>query len=66
MNARLSYNIAGAAEHTGLGEQRLARAIRAGELRARKSNRADNGDPVGHYVILAADLADFLESLPAA
>ena len=62
----LSYNMAGAVEATGLSDKRLKRAIGSGELRARKTNRAENGDPVGNWVILADDLRDFLRNLPAA
>lgn len=54
--AAVSYNMAGAVAATGIGETTISSAIRSGDL-------------IAHYVgvktvILAADLADWIESLP--
>lgn len=60
----LSYSIAGAVTATGLSKSHLDRAVKAGELKAKKSSRAKDGEPIGKYVILARDLAAYLDSLP--
>lgn len=54
--AAVSYNVAGAVKATGIGDTTIRQAIAENEL-------------VAHYVgnkpvILAADLADWIESLP--
>lgn len=54
--AAVSYNVAGAVEASGIGETTLREALRAGDL-------------IAHYVgvkpvILAADLAEWIASLP--
>lgn len=63
----LSYSIAGAIGATGLSKSHLERAIKSGELKAKKSSRVKSGDnagePVGKYVILARDLQAYLEGL---
>lgn len=66
MPVQLAYSIAGAQEATGLGRTVLTDAIRSGELRARKSGRDANGEPVGKYVIRAEDLKAFIDGLPEA
>lgn len=63
---KLAYNLAEAAAACGLSEDVIARAIRKGELRARKSGRDKNGEPVGKFVIQVAALQDWLDGLPAA
>ena len=60
---RLAYSIKTASEETGLSTSYLDRAIKAGELRAKKSGRTKDGEPVGKYVILATALESFLEQL---
>lgn len=62
----LSYSLEGASRATGLSSSHLDRAIRAGELRARKSSRDADGEPAGRFVILADDLEAYLHSLPEA
>jgi excisionase family DNA binding protein len=64
--APLAYSIATAVEATGLSKSHLDRAIRAGELKAHKSGRDEDGEPVGKWVILARDLNAYLDSLPEA
>lgn len=54
--AAVSYNMAGAITATGVGETTIKSALKSGDL-------------IGHYVgvklvILATDLADWIESLP--
>ena len=63
MTATLSYSIAGAVEATGLSKAHFERVIKSGELKARKSSRDKDGEPVGKYVILARDLEAYLEGL---
>jgi hypothetical protein len=63
---KLAYNLAEAAEATGMSKDVLRRAIRKGDLRASKSGVNEEGDPVGNYVILVAALQDYLDGLPAA
>lgn len=60
----LAYSTATASAATGLSKSHLDRAIRTGELKARKSSRSDKGEPQGSWVILAADLDAYLHSLP--
>lgn len=63
--APLSYSITAAVEATGLSKSHLDRAIRAGDLKARKSGRdEETGEPVGKWVLLAKDLQAYLDSLP--
>ena len=59
----LAYSIAGAVAATGLSKSHLERAIRTGELRAKKSGRDKDGEPTGKYVILAAELDRYLTEL---
>lgn len=60
----LSYSIATASAATGLSRSHLRTAIGSAELKARRSSRNDDGDPQGNWVILAADLQAYLDSLP--
>jgi len=60
---KLSYSLRTAAADTGLSQTHLSDAIKAGHLKARKSGRDKNGEPIGKYVILTADLMAYLESL---
>jgi hypothetical protein len=59
----LSYSIAGAVQATGLSKSHLERAVRSGELKARKSSKDSEGEPKGKYVILTRDLEAYLEGL---
>lgn len=59
----LSYSKAGASEATGMSEQTIDRAIKAGKLRAKKSGLTEDGEPTGRVVILASELAAWLETL---
>lgn len=63
MSATLAYSISGAVGATGLSKAHLERAIKAGKLRAKKSSRDKDGEPVGKYVILARDLEAYLDGL---
>lgn len=62
----LSYSVPMATKVTGLSQQSLRDAIHAGALKARRSARNEDGDGVGKFVILAADLQAYLDSLPEA
>lgn len=66
MTAPLSYTYKTAAEATGLTVATLSRAVKSGHLRAKRSGVTEDGEPTGSYVILAADLQAWLESLAAA
>lgn len=63
MSTPLSYSMAGAVAATGLSKSHLDRAIRAGQLKAKKSGRDADGEPVGSFVILARDLEAYLNGL---
>ena len=61
---KLAYSVQEAAEATGLSQTFLDAAIRKAELKARRTIRRENGEVAGKRVILAADLAAYLENLP--
>lgn len=63
MTTPLSYSIATAAAATGLSKSHLRDEIKAGRLRAKRSSVTDDGEPVGNFVILAADLESYLAEL---
>lgn len=63
MSAPISYSMPGAVAASGLSRATLMRAIGSGKLRAKKSSEDEDGNPVGSYVILHADLERFLLSL---
>ena len=60
---KLSYSIADTAAATGLSKSHLERAVRSGELKAKRSSKDSEGEPKGKYVILARDLEAYLEGL---
>lgn len=66
MKIKLAYNLKEAADATGLSERTLKRAIGTGALKARKSDRDDEGNPRGVYVITAKALEEFIDGLAAA
>lgn len=66
MAAPLSYTISTAAAATGLSTKTISRAIKSGALPAKRSSRADDGEPTGSYLILADSLTAWLDSLPDA
>jgi hypothetical protein len=61
----LSYNIKDAAVACGLSRSYLDRAIRTGQLKAKRSAAPDGetGKSRGSYVIKATDLEAFIDSL---
>lgn len=63
---KLSYNMAEAVAATGLSEKTIKRAIARGDLVARKSDRDDDGNPKGVYVIQAKALEAWLDGLAVA
>lgn len=63
MTATLSYSKRGAAEASGVSVQTIDRAIKAGKLRAKRTSETEDGEPAGNVLILASDLAAWLESL---
>lgn len=63
MNAPISYSMAGAVEASGLSKSTLERAIKAGRLRAKKSDQDADGNPTGVWVITRASLEEFVNGL---
>ena len=63
---KLAYNLTEAAAACGQSKDVLQRAIRKGELRASKTGRNKDGEPVGKFVIRVADLEAYLDGLPVA
>lgn len=61
---KLAFSVKEAAAATGLSASHIDRAIRAGELRIRRTKKQDNGEVAGNRVILAADLDAYLAALP--
>ncbi len=61
---KLAYSVQEAAEATGLSVTFIDAAIRRADLKARRTVLRENGEVAGKRVILAADLAAFLENLP--
>lgn len=68
MSARLAYSLEQAAEATGLSADTIRRAIHSErhKLKAKRSGVDKHGLPAGKYVILHADLMEWLEGLEAA
>jgi hypothetical protein len=66
--SKLSYDLKTAAAATDLSRSTLDRAIRAGLLKARRSdsNDRETGKGRGKVVILAADLQAYLDALTEA
>lgn len=62
----ISYSMSGAVSASGLSRSTLERAIRAGVLRAHKSDRDADGNPCGVWVIKADSLRSYIDSLPEA
>lgn len=62
----LAYSAKKAAEAAGVSLDTILRAIRRGDLRAKRSGQLDDGTPTGKYLIPRAALADWLEALPDA
>lgn len=60
----LAYGLKDAAAVTGFSKTHLMQAIHKGELPAKRSGRDDEGNPAGKWVVMAADLEAYLESLP--
>lgn len=70
MTVKISLNAAEAAEAVGLKEATIKAAVRAGQLRAKRSGRSKRegreGDGVGNYLIAVDDLRAWFEGLPDA
>lgn len=63
MTTPIAYSLPGAVAATGLSRATLMRAIGAGKLRAKKSSKDADGNPVGSWVITAKALEAFIEGL---
>jgi len=63
---RLSMDLKEAVKVTGFGRDKLIQAIQAGELKAKRSTKRDNGDPSGKYSVTVAALKAWHDSLPDA
>lgn len=61
----LAYNLIEAAQVTGLSKDSLYRAVKSGELRAKRtSSDKVTGQPTGKILVLRRDLEQFLDELP--
>ena len=61
---KLAYSLTEASAATGLSKSHFDRAIRLGDLKAKKSSRDDKtGEPAGKFVILGRDLEAYLDGL---
>lgn len=60
----LAYSIRTAVEASGLSKTHLIDAINRGEIKARRSSRNDAGEPQGKWIIPAAELQAYLDTLP--
>lgn len=63
MTTPLSYSMAGAAAATGLSRSTLERAIKSGDLKAKKSAVDEDGYPCGVWVIPATALEAYIDGL---
>lgn len=63
MSTPLAYSKTSAALSAGVSSQTIDRAIKAGKLRAKRTSVTEDGEPAGNVLILATDLATWLESL---
>lgn len=61
---RLAYTLRTAADACGLSETSLYRAVKAGELPAKRTSKTHDGLPSGKIIILRRELETFLENLP--
>ena len=59
----LAYSKSGAAKAADVSPQTLDRAIKAGRLKAKRTSETKDGEPAGKILILASDLAAWLEGL---
>ena len=59
----LAFSKNAAAEAADVSPQTISRAIKAGRLKAKRTGMSDDGEPAGKVLILASDLAAWLESL---
>lgn len=66
MTEPLAYSIATAVQASALSRSHLNEAIGRGDLVAHKSNKDKDGEPIGKWIILRADLEAYLEGLPVA
>lgn len=63
MTTPISYSMAGAVIASGLSKSTLERAIKAGRLKAKKSEADKDGNPIGVWVITHVALMDFVDGL---
>lgn len=63
MTAPIAYSMAGAVETTGLSRSTLERAIRTGQLKAKRTSTDDDGKPTGAWVFTAPALQAFIDGL---
>lgn len=63
---KIAYSATEAAEATGVAPDTIKRAIRAGQLKAKRTAIDSKGVPAGKYLILHTDLIAWLDGLEAA
>lgn len=62
----LAYAAKDAATQAGVSLDTILRAIRRGDLRAKRSGQLDDGTPTGKYLVTRTALEEWLEALPDA
>ena len=60
----LAYTVEDAAAVCGMSRALIYRAIKSGDLAAKRTSRNRSGEPVGRILVLRKDLEHFLENLP--
>ena len=60
----IAYNVDDAARVSGMSRTLIIRAIKAGDLKAKRTSRSETGEPAGKFIILRRELEAFLENLP--
>lgn len=60
----LSYTLEQAAHVTGMSRDLLYRAVKSGDLPAKRTSKNAAGEPAGRIIILRSALEQFLENLP--
>lgn len=61
--SKLAYTADEAAQAIGLSRDTILRAIRSGDLKAKRSSKDDKGNPAGRHLIPAKALADYLDGM---
>lgn len=60
----IAYTLEDAAEVVGLSRESIYRAVKSGELPAKRTSKRADGRPSGRILVLRRDLEAFIENLP--